>query len=180
MEAEMIYLIIYLVNLVKGDTSETDQGCGCMGCSGCTGCKGVAEQCSLDCSADDWSLSAQNIWASVFALVSGPRRNLGLDFAECDWWHLTFGLEALRSNMYNMFSSCSEGDAWRAQTLVFHTPLLTGKVSCSYKRAYMFLLCAHSPQQCSTCSPSWPEVLCVIPFEADPSSVVLKCSSPIP
>lgn len=36
--------------------------------------------------------------------------------------------------MYTMFSSCSDGDEWRAHTLVFHTSLLTAKVSCSYIR----------------------------------------------
>lgn len=32
-------------------------------------------------------------WSISFFVLSAPMRNVGLDFAQCDWWGLTFGLE---------------------------------------------------------------------------------------
>lgn len=55
------FFFFFWVNLVKGDTSATDEG---------HRCRGVAERCSLaNCSADDWSLLAQNFQSISFYSV---------------------------------------------------------------------------------------------------------------
>lgn len=94
---------------------------------------------------DEWTVKHQ-----LSVVLSAPRRTVDLDFAQCDWWGLTFGLGSYSGVTCTTCSAHAQWEASEGHRLWAFTLPLMEKVNRQYvpgrTTSYLLILLLLAPQ----------------------------------